>query len=200
MAALARLAAADGGDEQDAVLLLLHLLSPGVDAMALAYRGTDPDVLSLIVAELAVQIRAFPWRRRHRAIAANLLLDTRMAIRRELFPRAADGSHAGEDILIDPTAPLLSVLDRQSSDQRPGEAAPLELDVDHMLAWAARGGLARHDDLFLLRELHRYAALHKAPRLVLAAEYGINERTVRRRRDRALRALREARRQYLGAA
>src|SRR5690348_16035723 len=37
LAALVRTAATDGGADTDAVLLLLHLLSPGVQAMAARY-------------------------------------------------------------------------------------------------------------------------------------------------------------------
>ncbi len=70
LAGLVRLAAADGGDDEDAVLVLLHLLSDG--ALALAARLVDvaPDMLRLVVGELTAQIRAFPWRRRTRASRA----------------------------------------------------------------------------------------------------------------------------------
>jgi hypothetical protein len=57
--ALVRLAAGDGGDDADAVLLLLHLLSDGVLALAGRMPG-PPDLLPVIVAEPAARHQACP--------------------------------------------------------------------------------------------------------------------------------------------
>ena len=86
LGALVRLASADGGDEPDAVLVALHLLSDGVRALAKRLRDLHPDPTHLVAGELAAQIRSFPWRHRTGAYAANLLLDTRAALLRELRP------------------------------------------------------------------------------------------------------------------
>jgi hypothetical protein len=193
LGALVRLASTDGGGEEDAVLLILHLLSPGVHAMAARYHGLSPDLTATIVSELAARIVSYPWRRRRRAVAANLLLDTRSAILRELCPRRARGSKSGEDIPVDPDGALWRAPEGDVSYFGPND----DVDLHDLLAWAAHKGVARSEDLELLLELARNQGQVSAPRLHAASARGINERTVRRRRDRALQALRQARQQYL---
>jgi hypothetical protein len=193
LGALVRLAAAAGGGEPDAVLLVLHLLSPGVAAMAARYAGMSADLMALIVSELAARIVEFPWRRRHRAVAANLLLDTRAAILRELSPRLANGLRNGEEIPVDPRELRARLQDLAIPSQDD------DLDLRDLLTWAAREGVASREDLRLLVELETAREHASAPRLVVAAAHGINERTVRRRRDRTLKALRQARERYLAA-
>jgi hypothetical protein len=80
LGALVRLSAVDGHDDGDAVLLLLHLLIEGAEVLAGRLADQAGDVLALVVGELTAQIRSFPWRRRTRAYAANLLLDTKAAL------------------------------------------------------------------------------------------------------------------------
>jgi hypothetical protein len=196
MAALVRLAAADGGDDPDAVLLLLHLLSPGVTVMAAKYSDLAPDIMAVIVGELAAQIRAFPWRRRHGSAAANLLLDTRAGVLKELRPRLARGQKAREDILIDPGGPWSPMLDHSI----PGPGEDNEIRLPDLLTWAAGSGVASREDLALLVELEESRAHSRSPRLCVAAAHGLSERTVRRRRDRALSALRQASARYLAEA
>lgn len=60
LGALVRLAAADGPDDPDAVLVLLHLLSDGATALAHRIADLSGDSLPLVVGQLTVQIRAFP--------------------------------------------------------------------------------------------------------------------------------------------
>ncbi|WP_324276956.1 hypothetical protein [Blastococcus brunescens] len=86
LAALVRLAAVDGGRDNDALLLTLHLLSGLVRTMARQLADLNPDILAVVVGELACQIRRYPWRRRPRAIAANLRAETRRAVLAELRP------------------------------------------------------------------------------------------------------------------
>ncbi len=102
LGALVRLAAVDGGDESDALLVALHLLSDGVRALATRLRDLHPDPTHLVAGELAAQIRSFPWRRRTGAYAANLLLDTRAALLRELRPGCTRVHPNRADLLIDP--------------------------------------------------------------------------------------------------
>jgi len=87
LGALVRLAAADGGDDQDALVLLLHLLSGMVLSLARQLADLSPDIVTVIVSELTCQIRSYPWRRRTRAWAANLQADTRRAVLADLKPR-----------------------------------------------------------------------------------------------------------------
>jgi len=196
LGALVRLAAADGGDDPDALLVALHLLSDG--ALALAGRLADlhHDIVALVVGELTVQLRTFPWRRRSRAYAANLLLDTRAALLRELRPGCTrTHPHRGE-VLVDPldlrqVAELLEVA-------APAQSAAAEL-LD-LLMWAERTGVAAGDDLRLLVEEAWARELGGAPQQTLADRRGIDVRTLRRRRGRALRGLQAAAGAYLAAS
>lgn len=85
LAALARLAAIDGGDDA-ALLLSLQLLSGLVWGLVRLLQHLTPDAGSMVVAELICQIRRYPWRRRPHAIAANLRSETRNAVKSELRP------------------------------------------------------------------------------------------------------------------
>ncbi len=104
LGALVRLAAADGGDDEDALLLLLHLLSDGAASLTRYAPGHGHEAMSFVVAQLTLTIRGFPWRRRTRAYAANLLRDTKAQLLEEFVPRRQ--RQAGvEVVLVDPLAP-----------------------------------------------------------------------------------------------
>ncbi len=197
LGALVRLAAADGHDDPDAVLLLLHLLSDGAIALAARLSDLTGDVLGLVVGELTVQIRAFPWRRRTRAYAANLLLDTKAALWRELRPHRTRTFPTAGEVLVDPTDGDSSarLLDRAT----PGPDGADELDLIDVLVWAERTGVVDAGDLALLLEVERSREAGGPAQLRVAVAWGINERTLRRRRERTLAALRAARGQYLAA-
>jgi hypothetical protein len=102
LGALVRLSAVDGHDDGDAVLLL-HLLSEGAEVLAGRLADQAGDVVALVVGELTAQIRSFPWRRRTRAYAANLLLDTKAALWRELRPHRTRTFPGAGEVLVDPT-------------------------------------------------------------------------------------------------
>lgn len=195
LGALVRLAAADGGDDPDAVLLLVHLLSDGAYALVRRLRDMADDMLALVVGELAAQIRSFPWRRRTRAYAANLLLDTKAALLRELRPARSRARHSGQDLLVDPldTWRVKTLLDAAV----PGPEDD-EIRLVDVLVWAARRGIAPPEDLALLDELaRRRDQPARRSQRQLADHRQINERTLRRRRDRTLAALHAARHDYL---
>lgn len=194
LGALVRTACRDGGNDPDAALLVLHLLADGVRAMAARLSDLSEDVLPLLIGELTVQIRAFPPRRT-RAYAANLLRDTQQACWRELRPHRTRTYRNGEDILIDPLdqAAMRQWLDRPVA----GPGADDTPDLADVLAWAQRQGIASARDLALLIELERQRGYGTATRHRVAASFGINERTLRRRRDRTLAALRAAAADYL---
>src|SRR4051812_30590960 len=101
LAALVRLAAVDGGRDDDALLLTLHLLSGLVWTTAAQLRDLSPDIVAVVVGELACQIRRYPWRRRPRAIAANLRAETRRGVLTELRPRCRRHPDRGEVLTID---------------------------------------------------------------------------------------------------
>ena len=66
-----------------------------------------------------------------------------------------------------------------------------------MLHWAGEHCVAPLQDLLMLLDLEQRRGYGTATRHRVADDLGINERTVRRRRDRALAALRRAGPTYL---
>lgn len=207
LGALVRIAAADGGDDCDAVLVVTHLLADGVRRLARTLSDLGGDVMPVIIGELACQIRAFPWRRRDRAYAANLLLDTRAAVLVELLA-AGRGHRSGVAVypcdpgqwqwqsagpLPDPRAAI------GESRTTPATGAGGDVDLVDLLMWAVTHGIASRADLALLVGLERNKVDGSGRRWEVAAAWGINERTLRRRRDKTLAALRAAAPRYLAA-
>jgi len=139
LGALIRLAAADGGDEQDAVLVVLHALADGAAALARQVAHRTADSLSVVVGELTCQIRAFPWRRRTRAYAANLLADTKHQLWVGELRPLGTGHHPEQARPVDPlTWPGLR-LDRAAPVDPAGQSQAELLDL---LVWAAGAGVA----------------------------------------------------------
>jgi hypothetical protein len=177
------------------LLLLLHLLGNGARAVARGLRDLSPDIDALVAGELTLRIRSFPWRRRRRAYAANLLMDTRRALLRELRPYR---TRLGMDrvVLVDPTTPEAEAGGLLGRDLA-GEWDDDSLSLVDVLLWAERTGIVHADDVALLVELGR---TERGATSAVAARLGVHERTVRRRRDRALAALRTASDRYLALA
>ncbi len=149
LGALVRLAAADGGDDEDALLLLLHLLSDGAASLTRYAPGQGLEAMSFVVAELTLTIRSFPWRRRTRAYAANLLQDTKAQLLEEFAPRRQRQS--GVDVvLVDPLAAggVLALAPTEPYDDQ-------DIALQDLLEWAARTGVAARRDLAMLLELER---------------------------------------------
>lgn len=200
LGALVRLAAADGGDDADAVLLVLHLLEDGARSLAAKIGHRTRDGLAVVLGELTCQVRRFPWRRRTRAYAANLLLDTKHALWvGEFRPLAANG-RPDDAQPIDPAALLtpallvdrwreLAVLDQHDDTNR--------LDLPDLLRWAEQRGVASGEDLTLLWESE--VARDHGGVTEGAAQRGVGERRDRRRRARTLAALRRSSSAYLAA-
>lgn len=194
LGALVRRAAADGGGEADAVLVLLHLLAPGVNALAGRLRDLDTsaDFVAVVVGQLAVEIRQFPWRRRHRAYAANLLLDTRRAVLREFGIRRG----VSHEVLVDDD-PFWweSRLDTAPGPDEPGALEELA----DFLTWATRRRLVDPDDVQVAWQLEQLHGYGQAAGARVAQAWGLHERTVRRRQVRALSALKAAAAEYIAA-
>jgi hypothetical protein len=202
---LIRLAAVDGGDDTDAVVVVLHLLWPGAARIAAKFRHLSPDPEALVLGELAIQIRRFPFARRTRAHAANLLMDTQAAVWRELRPYRTDRPGRPAEKLVDP---LDDAKDAAAEFGRPGlldqphtdPANSDDLDLVDMLLWAQRTGAVDPVDLAVLVELEYARELpNVSPQRYVAQARGWTVRTVQRRRDRALDALRACSSDYLAA-
>lgn len=83
LAALARLAATGGHGDTLAARVILQLLIPGAIRLGQRLSGMIGDRSTseaVVFAELAILIRTYPWQRRPRRIAANLLLDCRQRL------------------------------------------------------------------------------------------------------------------------
>nr|WP_243851383.1 hypothetical protein [Modestobacter marinus] len=190
LAALVRLAAVDGGRDDDALALLLHLLSGLVWTMVRQLRDLSPDIVAVVVGELTCQIRRYPWHRRPRAVAANLRADTRRAVLAEFRPRDRRHPERGEFLTVDGDVTRLIPAD-------PWDGAE-DLDIADLLQWAVRSGVDAADlELLVATECGR--DLQQGGDSKVAAEYGISTRTLYRRRNRTIAALRTVARDYLAA-
>jgi hypothetical protein len=190
LAAFVRLSAADGGRDDDALLLTLHLLSGLVSTIAAQLRDLSPDIVAVVVGELACQVRRYPWRRRSGAVAANLRAETRRAVLAELRPRCRRHPDRGEFLTVD--GDVTRLLPATATEQE-------DVDVVDLLQWAVRSGVDSADvALLIATECARDLSERKADQRVAAA-HAITTRTLYRRRHRALTALRTVAPQYLAA-
>ncbi len=129
LAALVRHAAADTHHDRLAARVVLQLLVPGAVHLARSLApllGDATTAQATVFSELAIGIATYPWRRRPRRVAANLLLDCRQRIcRRQRRHRheSAVGLH--------PDVP-------EQPDRGAVERAEACLAVDELLTWARR--------------------------------------------------------------
>lgn len=189
---LLRLAAADGADQSDAVLAVVHAVACG--AHRLVRRGFDEG---LVLGELTIRIRLYPWRTRRHAVAANLLRDTERGLCFETAPawmRTREHlqrmSEVVADDLLDPSA---------LSDGRDGSADDDDIDLVDLLVWAERTGVLDARAVLLLVEYHCGRAAGEPGHRQVAERFGVTVRTSKRHYRAALNALRAALPQYLAA-
>jgi hypothetical protein len=178
LGALIRLAALDGGDDEDAALLVAHLLANGTRKLALQVRDLSADIDDLLAGQLWLQIRTFPWQRRTRAYAKSLLLDTRLGVLAELRPYR---TRAGHDpvLLVDPIS--TPAVDGPSDAELLDRPFLHEHDLDE-------AGDGTHRGVNIAAEIADVAERH-----------GVHAKTIWRRRARALTALQQASSDYLAA-
>ncbi|HET8587451.1 MAG TPA: hypothetical protein VFM74_06200 [Candidatus Limnocylindria bacterium] len=191
-AALVELAAADGGRDDDALLLLLHLLSGVVQRLATQLADLSPDITGIVVDELTCQIRTFRWRRREGGLVANVEKDTRRAVLAELRPSDRYHPDRVEQLTLD------GVI---YPAHRLAFTGPRDEDVDlaDLLQWASASGVDAADLQLLLESEHARGRRGARSDARVAAAHGISRRTLLRRRSRALVALRHIAPAYLAA-
>ncbi len=197
LGALVGRAAVNGGGDDDALLLTVHLLSDWVWPLAMQLRDLGTGMVAVIVSELTCQLRTYPWRNRTRAVAASLRWDTRSAVLAEFRPSTPQHRHQAEHVL-DPMSPEWEAtpLGRIAAAVEDDE----DIDLVDLLLWAARAGVDETDIALLVRtEQARADSGLKASDDVVAAEFGLPRRTFFRHRARALEAVRAASRDYLAA-
>lgn len=197
--ALVRVGSADGGVDPKAATFVASLLMPGGDRIIRSLSSLGPDVDAIVAGQLWIQVRAYPWGDRPRAVAKNILMETRRAV------LADYGAATARRSCLVPVAPpeLTEAIDRGPTPVTDVQVADLALLG--LLAWArARGVLAR-EDAWLLWELVLATDDEPDPPLAglgrgvtslragvrVATARGLTPRTVERRRDRAVARLRQ---------
>ena len=192
--ALVRLAAA--GDD-DALLVVLHCLSGVVGGLARDLADLHDDIVTMVVGELTCQIRTYLRHGRTRAFAENLRLETRRALLAELRPGVRHHPEWGERLADNDQLARLSGSTSGVDDE--------DLDVVDLLMWSVRAGVdADGIRLLVTTEQARAEAgcwQRDAKRVDqrVARDHGLCERTLYRRRERTLTALRSAAGDYLAA-
>jgi hypothetical protein len=144
LAALVRHAATDGHHDRLAARVVLQLLLPGAVHLASSLRpqlGDTATAHATVLSELAVGIATYPWRRRPRRVAANLLLDCRQRITRRLHRHRLElaaglGPH------------------QERPDTRPVEEADGAVAVTELLDWAQRHRILNRFESQLLLASH----------------------------------------------
>lgn len=195
--ALAELSSPEGGDDVAATGVLAWLLLPGVSLLAARMATLTPTIDEVLAAQLWVEARTFPWRRGHR-VAANILMNTRKTVMRDLgVGDAAEGSWA-RCAAVDPIEGPWSHM----------VAAPVEIPPERELAVllesACRDGVITVGDRGLLMDVAETAdrcGVSRAGRgyagllgnevcSQVAQMHGVSPITVRRRTSRLVQRLR----------
>jgi hypothetical protein len=206
LAALVRLAAVDGGNDQEAAAAVFLLVANGAGRLAGQLRSLSNDIDQMVAGQVWLQIREFPWQRRRRAIAANILMDARRALLRDLGVDTRSSSRGVVVMLVDTTrdSEAIYVGSRSLVDQDQHEGPADEHTLVGVLEWATGNGVVTAADAAILLELAScdvagaVRGLSSAAGInAVATHLGVNEKTVRRCRDRAVRALAGARQAYL---
>jgi hypothetical protein len=182
--ALVRLAAADGAGDDDALLVLLHLLSGVVWRLVRQLGNLSHDIPAIALSELACRIRSYPWRTRRGGVIANLLADTRAAVLAELRP--SDRRHPDRVERLTADGDIATLIEqRQEVEEWPAD----DIDMVELLTAALASGV-RRDDIALVIDLELNRGYGRVADETVAAHHHICERTLYRRRARTLAELR----------
>ncbi len=212
LGALIRLAAKDGGDDSLAAVGLAHQMERGARYLMHTLRDLADDIDEMVMAALWVEIRCFPWRRRSRAYAANLMRDTRASVLDTARERRPGGRSSS--VLIDPQSPLvewLSTPEVMSRYEPIPSSEQTAIELVELLDWALASGVIGRADAGLLLELiaagedmadqdtpwmKRGVCSQSAVHSV-AEQRGVSGKTIRRHRDWIVAALRQSSGRYL---
>jgi hypothetical protein len=163
LSALVRLAAVTGHGDLLAARVVLQLLLPGAIRLARSLAGATGDPAATeaaVFAELTILIRTYPWQRRPRSTAANLLLDCRQRLSRgyaRTRPEVSVGLRLGD---VHP--------DRQNPAQRSWLEPPDAYALKDLLWWARRRGVLDPFETRLLVASH----VQDIPMNELATRFG----------------------------
>jgi hypothetical protein len=165
LAVLARRAAGD--DDRIAARLLLQLLLPGTRALArrLFWFSDAEERAAAALAAVVQEIRLYPWRRRPAKIAANVLRDAYMRLRRDEVRRRR----------VDDAAELLDD-DQVVAVEKPSAG----VELLELLAWAVQTGVLDRADASLIAATR----IGDVPIEELAAAAGVQPGALLRKRQR----------------
>ena len=194
--------------DEAAATFVAALLAPGGNRIIRTLTTLGPEVADIVAGQLWLQVRDYPWRDKPRAVAKNVLMDTRREVLRDygasthrraaLVPipspdDVARGDHALERVTVEAQVPDLALL--------------------QLLVWATAWRVLRPQDAALLWDLvlvdvdlrdtitkplsHGGAGSKRAAAL-FADHRGVTMRHVRRQRDLAVSALRQASNAFRG--
>jgi hypothetical protein len=185
LAALAR-RASDTQADALAARTLLQMLLPGAKALArrLQWLGDAGERAADVIACLYEQIRTYPYQRRPARIAANLLCDTRQRLLRAAFASRAGAARGGQpvEVSIESLAEQGVPLEPPAADPSSGE------ELLALLSWAVRCGHLTGAQARLIGQSRIAGSSCEE----LGAAAGLGAHSLRRRRQRAEHALREA--------
>jgi len=200
--ALVQVGSADEGVDEAAATFVAALLAPGGNRIIRNLTTLGPEVADIVAGQLWLQVRDYPWRDKPRAVAKNVLMDTRRAVLRDygasthrraaLVPipspdEVARGDHALERVTFEAQVPDLALL--------------------QLLVWATAWRVLRPQDAALLwdlvlvdadlrttitKPLSHGGAGSKQAAARFADNRGVTTRHIRRQRDLAVSALRGA--------
>lgn len=196
--ALAELSSPEGADDLAATGTLAWVLVPGISLLAARLATLTPRIDQLLAAQLWLEARTFPWQRGHR-VAANILMNARKNVMRDLGVGAAADPTWARSIPVAPTAHLWREL---AAD----DAAEARHELAELLAWAAAEKVISDRDRVLLVDVAVTADRHGTARAgrghagllantvsqEVATRAGVSAITVRRRTRRSILALRQA--------
>ena len=185
LSALVRLAAVDGAGDDDALLVLLHLLSGVVWRLVGQLGDLSGDITAIVLSELTCRIRAYPWRARRGDMIANLLADTRAAVLADVRPTNRYHPERVERLTVDGDVATLVELGQEIQ-----EWSPDDIELVELLTTAVASGV-RHEDIALVVDLELARGYGAVADETVAARHHMCERTLYRRRARTLAALRE---------
>jgi hypothetical protein len=188
---LALLAAKDGGDDDEAALVLAWCLLPAACRIANQISDVDPvEVDQLVASQLWIEVRTYNWRTCTR-VTGTICANLRRNVLREWS--------------LDPDRPprlnvvvWTDLLTQLCEEPAASELSPREVLLQ-VLDWGVANGTIQEFDRALLLEMVEISVSdpkHRSPRrsllasaVVAAPEFGLSPRTVRRRSRRALDAL-----------
>jgi hypothetical protein len=202
--ALATLAAVDGGDDIAAAAALAWALMPGACTLANRLRTLTWHIDEVVAAQLWVEVRTFPWRRL-RKVAANVLMNTRAGVLRDCDAKSQLDRTDPTWSKTSPVDPYGTFWGGYASThcerlRHPGE------ELLELLEWACENKVITANDRALLMCLVEAAdgattrwlgrgtggLLANNVSELVAQQWGIAPKTVRRRARRSLNALTSA--------